>query len=423
MPTSDNTRLYAMYVIGRVESNHNWAAVNRSDPITLGMLQWYGQRAANLISACAEADPDGYATFKASAPTLAAAVEAGHDWGWWAQYYVNDAEADAWAAWAERDGNHEAQQGTWYTDYAGYVATLTGWGLSEDRPQTLIYAMSMYHQSPARAGNVISSCGGSATLATMHATCLNDRVLGIYRNRYNTVYDLLSAWDGESAPPDFGQVDAPVTGGDSPAIERPEASFSYILMRDGMCYVMGVDGYPQGVACYRSGPNIWTPGLDSAGGADNPGTTTGGGDATGTDATSQIVQWMLDHQSAFAYSQGAGRLDPVSSGYGDCSSVCWYVYHIITGVDVGTWTGAMVGKGWVVDEGDGRSYPEGMREADLVLFSWDNYNASFDHVEMYIGNGQLCGHGGPGAGPTVKDAREYIMRWPHVYKWQVRRYI
>jgi hypothetical protein len=41
--------LYAMYVIGAVESNHNWTAINPSDPITLGMMQWYGNRAKSLI--------------------------------------------------------------------------------------------------------------------------------------------------------------------------------------------------------------------------------------------------------------------------------------------------------------------------------------------------------------------------------------
>lgn len=423
MPTHDNSALYAMYVIGKVESNHDWAAVNRNDPITLGMMQWYGQRAALLIQKCADEDPDGYAAFKQSAPELAAAVEAGHGWDWWTSYYVNDVEAQAWATWAERDGNHAAQQAQWMENYDGYVVTLTGWGLAEDRPQTLIYAMSMYHQSPAQAGKVIASCGGFATLETMHATCLNDGVLGIYRNRYNAVYQMLKEWDGESAPPDFGQVDAPSTGGDTPAIERPEAPISYVMQRDGLVYVMGVEGYPNGVVCYRSGPKIWTPGLDSAAGEENPGTTTGGGDLTGTEATSAIVEWMVAHEGQFAYSQGAGRLDPIASGYTDCSALCWYVYHILTGVDVGTWTGAMAGKGTVVDEGDGRTYPEGLREADLVLFSWDDYNASFDHVEMYIGDGKLCGHGGPGAGPTEKDARSYIMRWPHVYKWQVRRYV
>lgn len=412
-----------MYVIGKVESNHNWAAVNRNDPITLGMLQWYGQRAANLISRCAEADPDGYSDFKASAPSLASAVEAGHGWDWWTAYYVNDAEAAAWATWAGRDGNHEAQQAQWYDDYAGYLSTLGGWGLSEERPQTLIYAMSMYHQSPAMAGNVLSSCGAYATLATMHATCLNDPTLGIYRTRYNTVFSLLADWDGESAPPDFGQVDEPSTGGDSPSIERPSAPISYVMKRDGLVYVMGIEGYPQGVVCYRSGPGIWTPGLDSAGGESNPGTTTGGGDATGTEATGQIVEWMLAHVGQFAYSQGAGRLDPIASGYTDCSALCWYVYHIIAGVDVGTWTGAMAGKGQMIESGDGRSYPTKWREADLVLIAWDNANASFDHVEMYIGNDTLCGHGGPGSGPTTKDAREYLMRYPHVFKWEVRRYI
>ena len=425
MPTRENSCMFAMYVIGKVESNHDWAAVNRNDPITFGMMQWYGQRAALLIQKCATQDPEGYAAFKAAAPKLAAAVEANHGWDWWTAYYVNDAEANAWIAWAERDGNHVAQQQQWLENYEGYVQTLTGWGLSEDRPQTLIYAMSMYHQSPARAGNVISSCGGSATLKTMYATCMNDSVLGIYKNRYNDVYNMLSSWDGESAPPDFGQVGGLIgpEGGDSAPIERPEAPISYVMMRDNVCYVMGIEGYPNGVVCYRSGPKIWTPGLDSAPGVENPGESTGGGDLTGTEATAAIVAWMIEHEGQFAYSQGAGRLDPVSSGYTDCSALCWYVYHTLTGVDVGTWTGAMVGKGTLIAEGDGRTYPEGMREADLILFAWDNYNAAFDHVEMYIGNGKLCGHGGPGAGPTEKDAQSYIMRWPHVFKWQVRRYI
>lgn len=411
-----------MYVIGQVESNHNWAAVNRSDPITLGMMQWYGQRAANLISHCAESDPDGYETFKSSCPTLCAAVEAGHDWDWWTSYYVNDAEATAWGTWAERDGNHEGQQTQWFDDYEGYVSTLTGWGLSEDRPQTLIYAMSMYHQSPAQAGKVIGSCGGTATLANMHATCLNDSILGQYRNRYNTVYELLSSWDGESAPPDFGQVDGITSGGNSPSISQPQSYFSSVELRNGLIFVHGIEGYPNGLMCYRSGPNYWIPCINAEG-EENPGGNTGGGSATGTEAQMQIRQWMLDHLQAFAYSQGAGRLSPETSGYTDCSGLCWYAYQKITGVNVGTWTGDMLNYGTVVAQGSGSvALPiDEMQVADLVLVMHRSYNSTYDHVEMYIGDNQLCGHGGPGAGPTVKnDAQAYCATQ---YYWMVRRYL
>lgn len=423
MPTRENSCLYAMYVIGQVESNHNWAAVNRNDPITLGMMQWYGQRAALLIQKCADKDPTGYEQFKTAASKLAAAVEANHGWDWWTSYYVNDEEALAWAAWAERDENHVAQQEQWFENYSGYVDTLSAWGLSEERPQVLIYAMSMYHQSPAQCGKVIASCGGMATLATMHATCLNDGVLGIYKNRYNTVYQLLNDWDGESAPPDFGQVDTPITGGDSEPIERPSAPISYVMQRDGLMYVMGMDGYPNGVVCYKSGPNIWTPGLDTAGGEENPGTTTGGGDDTGGDAADRVCQWMIDHEGQFAYSNGPGRLDPPASGVGDCSSTCWYAYHVITGIDVGNHTTVMMNKGKLIESGDGRSYPSDLRKGDLILFAWYDYTWRFDHVEMYIGDGKLSGHGGPGNGPTTKNARNYIMQWPLVAKWEVRRYL
>lgn len=69
MPTLANTSLYAMYVIGAVESEHNWGAVYRVDPITIGMMQEYGQNASNLLKMLRSGDPEGYAAFKAAAPS------------------------------------------------------------------------------------------------------------------------------------------------------------------------------------------------------------------------------------------------------------------------------------------------------------------------------------------------------------------
>ena len=421
MPVSDNARLYAMYVIGKVESGWNWASVNYNDPITIGMMQWYGQRAANLISRCKEADPEGYEAFKQAAPRIAQYVEAGHDWDFWTGVYCTSAEGSAWGAWAEREGNHEAQQLQWYDDFDGYVTTLTGWGVPESNVKQLIFAMCMYHQSPAQCGKVLGSCGGSATLESMYTTCLNDGILGIYRNRYNDCYNMLKEWDGTSAPPDFGQADVDGGGGNSPGISQEQSSFTNIQMQDGLLYVMGVTGYPKGVICYPTGPKIWKPAFNS-GGTPIEGGNTGGGSATGTEAQMQIRQWMLDHLDAFAYSQGAGRLSPETSGYTDCSGLCWYVYHIITGVNTGTWTGDMLNYGEKVAEGKGGLPLDQMQVGDLVLMMHRSYNPTYDHVEMYIGNDQLCGHGGPDPGPDVKEgsASEYMKTQ---YYWMVRRYI
>jgi hypothetical protein len=102
--------MYAMYVIGAVESNHNWSAVNPSDPITLGMMQWYGTRAYKLLVRGKTADADGWNAFASAAPELAAHVDNNNVA--WNGYYVSDADANAWAAWAKRDENHQFQQVT-----------------------------------------------------------------------------------------------------------------------------------------------------------------------------------------------------------------------------------------------------------------------------------------------------------------------
>lgn len=59
MPSTRTICYYAMYVIGEVESNWNWTAVNYNDPITIGMMQWYGTRAAALLTSLYEM-PDSF---------------------------------------------------------------------------------------------------------------------------------------------------------------------------------------------------------------------------------------------------------------------------------------------------------------------------------------------------------------------------
>lgn len=424
MPTRENTIMYAMYVIGEVESNWDWTGVYRADPITIGMMQNYGQRAEICIERCASEDPEGYTAFKAAAPKLAAAVEQDYGWNWWTGYYVDDAEAAAWQAWAQRDKNHIGQQKLWIDDATGYIETLTGWGLSEDRPQTLIYAMSMYHQSPREAGNVIGACGGSATLDTMHATCMNNGILGRYKNRYNTVYSRLSDWDGESAPPDFGQVQDVGTGSggqNTGSTGQPSAAVTRVQLDNGVMTLWGSGVYANGLTCYKSAPNTWLPSISKTG-EPNPGTSTDGGSSSGNAALNEMRQWLLDHVGAFAYSQGAGRMSPEESGYTDCSALMWYVYHHVTGENIGSWTGDQQNYGEIIAEGSGDLPQDEMRVMDLVFFNWRGYNPSFDHVEAYIGGNQLIGHGGnPHMGPTVKQDANAYARGAH--DWRVRRYV
>lgn len=423
MPSTRTICYYAMYVIGEVESNWNWTAVNYNDPITIGMMQWYGTRAAALLNRIKNEMPTAYGQLASS---LRSDIES-HDAGstWWTSRYLNRDEGNSIITVFQDEENHVIQENQAIADFEGYITTLEKWGMSQSYPKPLIFAMSMYHQSPASAGQVIATAGGSADLDRVYTLCMNHGVLGQYRNRYNTVYQRLKDWDGESNPPDFGQSgDVDTTpGGNEPGISTEESKLGYIIQRGNLLILYGKGEYAKGVTFYPAGTQKWINGYN-ANGTDISGGNEGGGSESGSEAQNAICELYRSWLDRFAYSQGAGRLDPISSGYGDCSSTIWFAYQQVAGIDVGTWTGAMAGKGTKIAGGySGDNLPiEDMQPADLVLIMWNGWNGSFDHVELYMGNNELWGHGGPGYGPdqTTTDARNYPR---YMYYWEVRRYL
>lgn len=423
MPSTRTICYYAMYVIGEVESNWNWTAVNYNDPITIGMMQWYGTRAAALLNRVKNEMPTAYGQLAAS---LRSDIES-HDAGsaWWTSRYLNRDEGNSIITVFQDEENHVIQENQAIADFEGYITTLENWGMSQSYPKPLIFAMSMYHQSPASAGQVIATAGGSADLDRIYGVCMNHGVLGQYRNRYNTVYQRLKDWDGESNPPDFGQSgDVDTTpGGNEPGIDTEASKLGYIIQNGDTLILYGKDEYKKGVIFYPASGQVWINGYN-ANGTDIGGGNEGGGSESGSEAQNAICELYRSWLDRFAYSQGAGRLDPISSGYGDCSSTVWFAYQQVAGIDVGTWTGAMAGKGTKIASGySGDNLPiEDMEPADLVLIMWNGWNGSFDHVELYMGNNELWGHGGPDYGPdqTTTDARNYPR---YMYYWEVRRYL
>ena len=423
MPSTRTICYYAMYVIGEVESNWNWTAVNYNDPITIGMMQWYGTRAAALLNRVKNEMPTAYGQLAAS---LRSDIES-HDAGstWWTSRYLNRDEGNSIITVFQDEENHVIQENQAIADFEGYITTLENWGMSQSYPKPLIFAMSMYHQSPASAGQVIATAGGSADLDRIYGVCMNHGVLGQYRNRYNTVYQRLKDWDGESNPPDFGQSgDVDTTpGGNEPGIDTEASKLGYIIQNGDTLILYGKDEYEKGVIFYPTSGQVWINGYN-ANGTDIGGGNEGGGSESGSEAQNAICELYRSWLDRFAYSQGAGRLDPISSGYGDCSSTVWFAYQQVAGIDVGTWTGAMAGKGTKIASGySGDNLPiEDMKPADLVLIMWNGWNGSFDHVELYMGNNELWGHGGPDYGPdqTTTDARNYPR---YMYYWEVRRYL
>ena len=420
MPSLNTICYYAMYVIGEVESNWNWQSVNYNDPITVGMMQWYGTRAAALLNRMQSERPTDYDMLATSLKTSLTNNPATSNY--WTSRYLNQEEGNSVANAFASTESHIVQENQAISDFEGYISTLEGWGMSQSNPKPLIFAMAMYHQSPARCGDVIATAGGSATLDRIYQVCLNNSVLGRYRTRYTTVYNRLKAWDGESEPPDFGQNGgAGSDGEDSAGISELANAISYITYYNGQLVVYGDEGMSDGLVCTKAGYNLWIPSTNVIG-TGITGGNTGGGSATGSAAQQELVNLITSYVGQFAYSQGAGRLDPLSSGYTDCSGLCWFVYQQVTGIEIGTWTGAQNQHGTIVGTGSGANLPlNDMQLGDLVIFL---RGSSTRHVEMYIGENQLCGHGGPGNGPTIKeDAQSYAAANYNWNNWVVRRYI
>ena len=414
-----NQSLYAMYVIGTVESNCNWTAVNYRDPITLGMMQWYGPRAANLIRVCSHADADGYASFKAAAPELAGQAET--DSIDFTTRYVTQAEGNAWVAWAQRTGNHQGQQQVWESDFNDYQGVCDRYGFPAGNMRERVFFMSMYHQSPVSALRVLGSVSATATLDVWHGAALNDGVLGAYPNRYNTVYNLLRDWDGQSAPPDFGQSgDIGTTpGGNPPTVSGSTDSTAWAEVRQDTIYVH--DGSKVRTFYHTTAQN-WIE-KQTAGTPVDTGHQTGAGSSTGSGSTSKVVEWVTQRIGKYAYSQGPGRLDPESTGYTDCSGLWWRAYMDVTGVDVGTWTGLMAGRGTLIAsnlyEGIGTAIAK-VKAGDLLLLG-DRPN--FRHVEGFTDDGRsrTLSHGGPGNGPNYFDALTEAPYFDDI--WEIRRYV
>lgn len=414
-----NQSLYAMYVIGKVESNNNWSSVNFHDPITIGMMQWYGTRAYGLLNRGRSADPTGWSNFKNSANSLASQVESNS--ANWNLRYLTQSEGNAWIEWSKRVENHAFQQAQWEEDYHDYSGVCDRYGFPASNIKERIFFMSMYHQSPVSAFRVIGSVSSTASLDLLHSAALNDQVLGSYKNRYNTVYDLLKNWDGQSAPPDFGQSGDVNTspGGNAPTISGTSDKTAWIHVKQNTIYLHDNGKirtfYPSSAQNYIEKFSQGTP-------VDNNNQTDHGSD-TGSGSSSKVVEWVKSRIGKYDYSQGPGRLNPDSTGYTDCSGLWWRAYMDVTGVDVGTYTGTMAQKGTLIADSNNTTIQEAIskvKSGDLLLLG---KRPIFDHVEGFVSDGQAqtLSHGGPGKGPNYRNAIEEIPYFGN--SWQIRRYV
>ena len=124
----------------------------------------------------------------------------------------------------------------------------------------------------------------------------------------------------------------------------------------------------------------------------------------------KVKNYVLSRERKNSYTQSSKRTQ-VDNGYSDCSSLQQRAYKEV-GIEIGSYTGAQIVKGEWVQLG-GVLPDESIMEIGDELFFATNYDNdrpyNVGHIEMYVGNGQISGHGS-GIGPTRKNMIDYCKQ-------------
>lgn len=194
---NDTARALAVRVIGTVESRLNYTAVNYNDPITIGIAQWYGTRAANVLCRMRDENPGSWYGVEASLTNDLANIPKSDSY--WNMRYLNQFEGSSLAGVMSR--NEAIQNAQLGDDLEPYKQTAIEYGFNPDtNTKTVIYFFCMHHQSPKSALEVVLTLDTEATLDQIHAATLNHQVLGQYSNRYNESFTMIRDADLTAEP-------------------------------------------------------------------------------------------------------------------------------------------------------------------------------------------------------------------------------
>lgn len=416
----------AIKAIGQVESNMNYTAINYNDPITIGIAQWYGTRAAAILNRMRTAHSPEYASVDSSLKArLEGTSESDSSWN---TYYLSRSAGDSLSRLLV--AGKDIQNDQIVKDLESYFSVAKQYNINpESDTEAFILWCVAYHQGPRYALQVANNYSG-AGLDSMYSIIMSNSVLGKYRNRYSQAKNIIKTKD-TSGVGEIGETppSAPGNNGNS-GNNRQSFNVSggeLIITADdtGILTVRSKFGTYQ---AHSFGVNYWRVKLKDIveNGGKTPKPNEGGGAPPSGSNGSKALAWVLARLGKFAYLQGPGRMDPDNSGVTDCSGLCYAAYKATCGINVGTWTGDQYFRGQdVMGRGSGAMTAAQralLRPGDMIVMAWNSTGSVYpetDHVEMVVDSNTLVGHGGnPYYGP-VKKSIDILSgtRW-----WTVRRH-
>lgn len=395
MAWTENQRYFAEYAIASVESDCDYAACYMVDPITIGITQWYAYNACRLLRRIKNELPASY-DMLSSRLKDAVTQHGEEDTGFWTSFYLRNADAQSWKDAVQIQGNTALQDQQFmddaFNDEGCYYNTLERWGINMGNVRPGIMWMAQYHQSPASTLRVLGQIGGDRTLEDVRDGMLNDRVFNQYSNRINELYDILSAWDSESPPPDFGQSSTEVS--QDPTYGSVQRDVKFIRsMNNQDLMVFGNMNTGDRLLCHYNGNGLWLPVRN--GNAPNAPSGSSKGEGDPADFPAMRAIWE-QFERQFDYGQGPGRLNPENSGYSDCSACIWWAANKATNNKytwLGTTTATMVTSTDFIEgavNADKSINADRLQPGDLIIMG---FGSSTSHVDWYFGNGVVWSAG------------------------------
>lgn len=440
---TDAQKRFAYYVVAGIESDWDYGCVNQSDAITLGITQWWAYHAKRLLVKMKDEATDAYALLSQRLKEL---TESGRSDNEWEYVFAQNEDASSFASAAKLDSCKRVQDELFLLDAFGpgnmsngdlnYAEALSRWGVDDSNAKTWIMWMEIFHQSPSYCLKGLQSIGGKASISEIYKWCRSFSGTSNYLNRHTRAYNMLNDWDGESEPPDFGMVLDNVPGDPGSSIEQDslQDQISYVEVAGNELIIHGKVVETDKLICYNTGRGIWLP--HSSTNESNPGSgSPADGDAPAASADDPadfpaMRQLWYDNEGKWSYSQGAGRLNPIESGYTDCGGGIYWAANAATNNKyswIGTWTMAMRDNCHKVYETtDGYIPIDVLRPGDLIVMDY-NDDGRTDHVDWYFGNGAVWSSGfGSGGNPRkIGDdvTTLYQNYWTHVARLWVCRFL
>jgi cell wall-associated NlpC family hydrolase len=413
MTWDDTAYKYTIHALGAVEASMDYGAVNPNDVISVGLLQWYAQRAANVLAQMRTTNPTVWSNI---APSLEASMAAhGPTDSYWSNRYVTLEEINSLHTVLRDTANITIQDAQAQTDIDNdYLPAGAAVGIDKDaNPETMAFFINIYNRNPTGARRIVGNCGGDASLDRIYSYTINDQTESSFKTRYSEAKSIIAAHDitgvGSGITGGGGGTPPPTTGGNGGGGSNgtpPTGKAGFIQQRGSQLVLFNKDKTKQ--IFQKTGTDTWIASFDT-----NVGTTPAPPPVSGTptppaggttpQGITDLIAWELTKIGFFAYSEGAGRLNPPASGYTDCSGLHYWAYKTYAATYIGTWTGEQITKGRLITKDPTIAKDESkLALGDMFFFRWgSNSPSSYDHAELYKGNNEMISHGGPGNGPHL----------------------